>query len=76
MFANYTSEKILQTSYEAKMISSGDNYPTLKISVTNLQYLLVMLHLGKNPPASSAVEVKKLINDNFLIEIEAIAVAN
>ncbi|PEM32946.1 RidA family protein [Bacillus wiedmannii] len=30
----------------------------------------------KNPPASSAVEVKKLINDNLLIEIEAIAVAN
>lgn len=30
----------------------------------------------KNPPASSAVEVRKLINDNFLIEIEAIAVAN
>ena len=28
------------------MISSGDNYPTLKISGTNLQYLLVMLHLG------------------------------
>lgn len=25
---------------------------------------------------SSAVEVKKLINDNLLIEIEAIAVAN
>jgi len=30
----------------------------------------------KNPPARSAVEVRKLINDNFLIEIEAIAVAN
>ncbi|PGB50728.1 RidA family protein [Bacillus anthracis] len=29
-----------------------------------------------NPPASSAVEVRKLINDNLLIEIEAIAVAN
>ncbi|MBE5106662.1 RidA family protein [Bacillus thuringiensis] len=26
----------------------------------------------KNPPASSAVEVRKLINDNLLIEIEAI----
>ncbi|TKI96665.1 RidA family protein, partial [Bacillus wiedmannii] len=26
--------------------------------------------------ASSAVEVRKLINDNLLIEIEAIAVAN
>ncbi|WP_353479636.1 RidA family protein [Bacillus cereus] len=30
----------------------------------------------KNPPASSAVEVNKLINDKLLIEIEAIAVAN
>ena len=30
----------------------------------------------KNPPASSAVEVRKLITDNLLIEIEAIAVAN
>lgn len=29
-----------------------------------------------NTPASSAVEVRKLINDNLLIEIEAIAVAN
>ncbi|WP_242239516.1 hypothetical protein [Bacillus cereus group sp. BfR-BA-01309] len=46
MLANYTSEEILQTSYEAKMISSGNNYPTIKISGTNLQYLLVMFHLG------------------------------
>lgn len=30
----------------------------------------------KNPPTSSAVEIRKLINDNLLIEIEAIAVAN
>lgn len=28
-----------------------------------------------NPPASSAVEVSRLVNDHFLIEIEAIAVA-
>jgi len=27
-----------------------------------------------NPPASSAVEVRKLVNEQFLIEIEAIAV--
>ncbi|OOR13638.1 hypothetical protein BW897_05385 [Bacillus cereus] len=46
MLANYSPEKILKTTYETKMISSGDNYPTLKISGTNLQYLLVMLHLG------------------------------
>lgn len=30
MLANYTPEKILKTTYETKMISSGDNYPTLK----------------------------------------------
>lgn len=30
----------------------------------------------KNPPASSAVEVSKLIKDELLIEIEAIAVGN
>jgi enamine deaminase RidA (YjgF/YER057c/UK114 family) len=29
-----------------------------------------------NPPASSAVEVNKLIHDELVIEIEAIAVAN
>ncbi|MED0973034.1 RidA family protein [Bacillus paramycoides] len=29
-----------------------------------------------NPPASSALEVNKLIHDELLIEIEAIAVAN
>lgn len=28
----------------------------------------------KNPPASSAVQVSKLVNDQFLIEIEAVAV--
>lgn len=30
----------------------------------------------ENPPASSAVEVRKLIKEEFYIEIEAIAVAN
>lgn len=45
MLANNTPEKILQTAYETKLISSGDNSPTIKISETNLQYLLVMLHL-------------------------------
>lgn len=33
------------------------------------------VNTGK-PPASSAVEIRKLINEAFLIEIEAIAVAN
>lgn len=45
MLANNTLEKILQIAYETKMISSRDNSPTIKISETNLQYLLVMLHL-------------------------------
>ena len=35
MLANYTPEKILKTAYETKMISSGDNSPTIKISGTN-----------------------------------------
>lgn len=55
MLANYSPEKILKTTYETKMISSGDNYPTLKISGTNLQYLLVMLHLGIE---SNAIKTK------------------
>lgn len=40
MFVKYTPEKILQTSYEAKMISSGDNYPALKISETTFNIYL------------------------------------
>ena len=36
----------LHTAYEAKMIFSGDNSPSIKIKGTKLQYLLVMLHLG------------------------------
>lgn len=52
---NYTPEKILQTAYETKMISSGDNSPSIKISGTNLQYLLIMLHLGIE---SNAIKTK------------------
>ncbi len=101
MFTNNSPENILHTAYEAKMISSGDNSPSIKIKGTKLQYLLVLIDVVKltffltdisqmavvrdirdqyidtnNPPASSAVEVRKLINDNLLIEVEAIAVAN
>ncbi|MCP3740434.1 hypothetical protein [Rossellomorea sp. BNER] len=39
-------DKIMQTNYEVKMISSGDNFPSIDISKSRLQYLLVMLHLG------------------------------
>ncbi|PGC21914.1 hypothetical protein COM23_22385 [Bacillus wiedmannii] len=46
MFTNNIPENILHTAYEAKMISSGDNSPSIKIKGTKLQYLLVMLHLG------------------------------
>lgn len=46
MFTNNIPENILHTAYEAKMIFSGDNSPSIKINGTKLQYLLVMLHLG------------------------------
>ncbi|MGN4611997.1 hypothetical protein ACTFOZ_05915 [Bacillus cereus group sp. MYBK71-2] len=46
MLTNNSPENILHTAYEAKMISSGDNSPSIKIKGTKLQYLLVMLHLG------------------------------
>ncbi|MGH0524328.1 hypothetical protein [Bacillus cereus] len=46
MFTNNIPETILHTAYEAKMIFSGDNSPSIKIKGTKLQYLLVMLHLG------------------------------
>ncbi|PQZ57601.1 hypothetical protein CQZ94_07070 [Bacillus sp. MYb209] len=55
MLVNNTPEKILQTDYETKMISSGDNSPSIKISGTNLQHLLVMLHLGIE---SNAIKMK------------------
>lgn len=46
MFTNNIPENILHTAYEAKMISSGDNSPSIKIKETKLQYFLVLLHLG------------------------------
>ncbi|HDR7779527.1 hypothetical protein ACTFQO_04560 [Bacillus cereus group sp. MYBK29-1] len=46
MLTNNSPENILHTAYEAKMISSGDNSPSIKIKGTKLQYLLAMLHLG------------------------------
>ncbi len=46
MFTNNSPENILHTAYEAKMISSGDNSPSIKIKGTKLQYLLVLIHLG------------------------------
>ncbi|WP_395761645.1 hypothetical protein [Bacillus sp. 3G2] len=46
MPTNNSPENILQTSYEAKMISSGDNSPSIKIKGTKIQYLLVLVHFG------------------------------
>lgn len=46
MLTNNSPENILHTAYEAKMISSGDNSPSIKIKGTKLQYLLIMFHLG------------------------------
>ncbi|MFE7377283.1 hypothetical protein [Bacillus cereus] len=72
MFVKYTPEKILQTSYETKMISSGDNYPALKISETNLQYLLVMLHLGIE---SNAIKTKlNWTNEEFEKHVNSLEV--
>lgn len=45
MLTNNSPENILHTAYEAKMISSGNNSPSIKINGTKLQYLFVMLHL-------------------------------
>lgn len=44
MFTNNSPENILHTAYEAKMISSGDNSPSIKIKGTKLQYLLVLCY--------------------------------
>ncbi len=46
MPTNNSPENILHTAYEVKMISSGDNSPSIKIKGTKLQYLLVLVHFG------------------------------
>ncbi len=70
MLVNNTPEKILQTAYEAKMISTGDNSPSIKISGTNLQYLLVMLHLGIE---SNTIKTKlNWTNEEFEKQIHAL----
>ncbi|PKJ54045.1 hypothetical protein [Bacillus sp. SN10] len=46
MHTNNKPKNILHTVYETKMISSGDNSPSIKIKGTKLQYLLVLVHLG------------------------------
>ncbi|MGG0761679.1 hypothetical protein [Bacillus paramycoides] len=70
LVVNNTPENILQTAYEAKMISSGDNYPSIEISGTNLRYLLVMLHLGIE---SNAIKTKlNWTNEKFEKQMRAL----
>ncbi|EJQ51265.1 Uncharacterized protein BWINRASL_02488 [Bacillus mycoides] len=57
MLTNNIPENILHTAFETKMISTGDNSPSRKISGTNHQYLLVMLHLGVDSNA-----IKMMLN--------------
>ena len=52
------------------MISSGDNYPTLKISGTNLQYLLVMLHLGIESKTKTIKTKLNWTNEEFEKQIK------
>ncbi len=42
----YSQEKITHTDYEIKMISSGDNFPSINISESRLHYLLIMIRSG------------------------------
>ena len=75
MFTNNSPENILHTAYETKMISSGDNSPSIKIKGTKLQYLLVLIHLGFESNAIKMMlnwtndEFEKLVN---LLEAEGL----
>lgn len=59
-----------------------DDVVKLTFFVTDISQMQVVRDIRdmyvntKNPPASSAVEVRKLVHDQFLLEIEAIAVGN
>lgn len=62
--------------------ASFDDVVKLTFFVTDITRMQTMsdirdayVNTGK-PPASSAVEVRKLIREEFFIEVEAIAVAN
>ncbi|MCQ6522240.1 MULTISPECIES: hypothetical protein [Bacillus] len=75
MPTNNSPENILHTAYETKMISSGDNSPSIKIKGTKLQYLLVLIHLGFESNAIKMMlnwtndEFEKLVN---LLEAEGL----
>lgn len=61
MFTNNSPENILHTAYEAKMISSEDNPPSIKIKGTKLQYLLVLIHLGFESNAIRMMNLKSAL---------------
>ncbi|HZS48464.1 MAG TPA: RidA family protein [Blastocatellia bacterium] len=63
----------------AAVNASFDNVVKLNIYTTDIKQLAALREVRdnyvntKNPPASTAVEVKALARDGFMIEIEAIA---
>ncbi|WP_438446530.1 RidA family protein [Gorillibacterium sp. sgz5001074] len=69
----------IKVALEASSVSF-DDVVKLTFFLTDISQIQVVrdirdLYINtKNPPASSAVEVSNLVNDHFLIEIEAIAV--
>ncbi|REE67339.1 reactive intermediate/imine deaminase [Paenibacillus taihuensis] len=69
----------IKVALEASNVSF-DDVVKLTFFLTDISQIQVVRDIRdmyintKNPPASSAVEVSKLVNDQFLIEIEAIAV--
>ncbi|PFL02668.1 hypothetical protein [Bacillus thuringiensis] len=72
MLTNNSPENILHTAYETKMISSGDNSPSIKIKGTKLQYLLVLVHLGFE---SNAIKMMlNWTNDEFEKHVNSLEV--
>lgn len=52
-------ENITHTDYEIKIISSGNNCPSIDISESQLHYLLVIIRSGMDIP-----DIKKELNWN------------
>ncbi|MCR8645486.1 RidA family protein [Paenibacillus sp. N1-5-1-14] len=69
----------IKSALEASKVTF-DDVVKLTFFVTDISQMQVVRDIRdmyvntNNPPASSAVEVSKLVHDHFLIEIEAIAV--
>lgn len=68
----------LQTALAAAKAGFGDvvkaNYYVLDMSNIAVLREVRANYLSANPPASTLVEVKRLANDAFLVEIEVVAV--